>query len=136
MRTGASRSIMLELLEALADDVEARVRLGPAQVERGTEADRARPAGEEQEAVLEDRLVRLPAQLGRGKVEGDHEPPAPRVRHHAAQLVLQPLESSAEVVADDACVLDEAVLLDDLEVAAEADHVREPAAPGRVDARG
>src|SRR5262245_841678 len=123
MRIGASRSIMLELLEALADDFEARVRLGPAQVERGTEADRARPAGEEQEAVLEDLLVGLLPQLRRGEVEGDHEPPAPRVRHHAAQLALQPLEALLQVVADDARVLDEAVLLDDLEVAAEADHV-------------
>ena len=46
------------------------------------------------------------------------------------------LELLQEEVADDAGVLDEVLLLDDLEVPPRPDHVDEVAAPGRVDAGG
>ena len=92
--------------------------------------------GEAHHPVLEAGREGAVARLLVGQVERDEEAAAADVGHHAGELDGELAEARLQVLADDAGVLDQVLLGDDLEVLPAADHVDEVAAPRRVDAGG
>ena len=86
--------------------------------------------------LLPQQPLRHVARPGVREVERAHEPAAADVRGHAGVPLAERDQFAEEPVADLRRVLEQPVALDDLQEPAGADHVGEPAAPGRVDPAG